>query len=74
MDLPGLKLTWNFSGINILPREAPEAQEVKEGGNEGQPSIGGVGPRPGCATHVQMGLRCYPYSSLDAQFDLKMPI
>jgi hypothetical protein len=22
-DLPGLKLTWDFLGFNILPREAP---------------------------------------------------
>jgi hypothetical protein len=29
-DLPGLKLTWDFWSVNILPREAPEDQEVNE--------------------------------------------
>jgi hypothetical protein len=49
-NLPELKLTWNFSGINILSREPSRAQEVNEGGHEGQTSTGGVGPRPGHPT------------------------
>jgi hypothetical protein len=30
-DLSGLELTWDFLDINILPREAPGAQEVNKG-------------------------------------------
>jgi hypothetical protein len=37
--LPELKLTWEFLGVNILPRDAPGAQEVNEGGHEAQKSI-----------------------------------
>jgi hypothetical protein len=37
-------LTWNFSGINILPREAPGAQEFNEGGHETQKRPRGMGP------------------------------
>jgi hypothetical protein len=35
-DLPELKLTQDFWSINILPWQAPTAQEVNEGGHEAQ--------------------------------------
>jgi hypothetical protein len=41
MNLPELKLTWDFSGVNILSPESSGAQEVNEGGHEGQTSTGG---------------------------------
>jgi hypothetical protein len=34
-NLPELKLTWDFSGVNILPREAPGKEEVNEMGPSG---------------------------------------
>jgi hypothetical protein len=43
-DILQLKLTWDFSGFNILSREASGAQEVNEGGHEAKTSNGGVGP------------------------------
>jgi hypothetical protein len=49
-NLPGLKLTWDFLGVNILSREAPGTQEVNEGGHEGQMSTGGTGPGLGYTT------------------------
>jgi hypothetical protein len=39
--LPGL--TWDFLGVNILPREAHGAQEVNKERPRGQMSIDGVG-------------------------------
>jgi hypothetical protein len=55
-DLPRLKLTWDFSGVNILPREEPGGEEVNETRPRGQTSIGGMGPWPGRATHNCLGL------------------
>jgi hypothetical protein len=55
-DLPRLKLTWDFSGVNILPREAPRGEEVNEARPRGQTSIGGAGPWPGRATHNRLGI------------------
>jgi hypothetical protein len=55
-DLPGLKLTWDFSGFNILPREAPREEEVNGTRPRGQTSTGGAGPWPGRATHAHLGL------------------
>jgi hypothetical protein len=55
-DLTRIKLTWDFSGVNILPQEAPGAQEVSEARPRGQMSTGGMGPWPGRATHAQVGL------------------
>jgi hypothetical protein len=43
-NLPGLKLTWDFLGVNILPREAPGEEEVNETRPRGQASIGGAAP------------------------------
>jgi hypothetical protein len=56
-NLPKLKLTWDFLGVNILPREAHRAQEVEEGGHEAHLSIGATGPSPGRATHARLSLR-----------------
>jgi hypothetical protein len=56
-DLPGLKLTCNFLGINILPREAPRGEEVNETRHMGQTSTGGAGPWPGRATLAFFGPR-----------------
>jgi hypothetical protein len=53
----GLKLTWDFLGVNILPREAPGAQEVNEGGHETQKRPGGMGPSPGRATLSRLMLK-----------------
>jgi hypothetical protein len=55
-DLPVLKLTWDFSGVNILPREATRGEEINKTRPRGQTSIGGMGPWPGCATHTHLGL------------------
>jgi hypothetical protein len=55
-NLPRLKLTWDFLGVNILPREAPGAQEVNEGGHEGQMSTSGTGLGPGHATQCRLRL------------------
>jgi hypothetical protein len=49
-------LTWDFPGVNILPREAPIAQEVNGERPRGQMSTGGAGPWPGHATHACLGL------------------
>jgi hypothetical protein len=49
-------LTCNFSGINILSREPSGAQEVNEGGHEGQNRPGGAGPRLGRTTWLRLGL------------------
>jgi hypothetical protein len=70
-DLPRLKLTWDFSGINILPREAPRGQEVNLGGHEAHLSTHGAGPQPSRATHSRL---CRPSLRPDAQPDLKTPI
>jgi hypothetical protein len=43
-NLPGLKLTWDFLGVNILPREAPGEEEVNKTRPRGQASIGGAAP------------------------------
>jgi hypothetical protein len=42
-NLPELKVTWNFLGINILSQEPSGAQEVNKVGQEGQTRPGGVG-------------------------------
>jgi hypothetical protein len=51
-DLSGLKLTWEISGVNILPREAPGGEEVNETRLGGQMGTGGTGPQPGHATRL----------------------
>jgi hypothetical protein len=56
-DLSGLKLAWDFLGVHILPREAPGAQEVNEGGHEAQKRLGGMGPSPGRATLSRLMLK-----------------
>jgi energy-converting hydrogenase Eha subunit F len=55
-DIFGLKLTWDFPGVNILPREAPGREEVNKTRPRGKMSIGGVSPWPGCATLAYLGL------------------
>jgi hypothetical protein len=55
MDLPVLKLTWDFWSIDILSRETPE-EEVNEMMLRGRTSKGGAGPLPGSATHARWGL------------------
>jgi hypothetical protein len=55
-DLPGLKLTWDFLDVNILPREAPGGDELTETRPRGQTSIGGMGPWLGCTTLACLGL------------------
>jgi hypothetical protein len=55
-DLPRLKLTWDFSGVNILPREAAGGEEVNEKRPRGQTSTGGAGPWPGRTTQDCLGL------------------
>jgi hypothetical protein len=62
-DLPGLKLTWDFLGINILPREAPGGEEVNETRPRVQMSLGGAGPLPGRTTLSCLGLEP-PLSSI----------
>jgi hypothetical protein len=55
-NLPELKLTQDFWSVNILSREAPEAQEVNEMRPRGRTSIGGATTMPGRATHARWGL------------------
>jgi hypothetical protein len=55
-NLPKLKLTWDFSGVNILSREPSGAREVYEGGNEAQTGTSGMGPRLGPVTHCCLAL------------------
>jgi hypothetical protein len=55
-DLFGLKLTWDFSGVNILPQEEPGGEEVNETRPRGQTSTCGAGPWAGRATHTHLGL------------------
>jgi hypothetical protein len=55
-DIPRLKLTWDFLGVNIIPREALGAQQITEGGHEAQKRPGGAGPSPGCATLSRLWL------------------
>jgi hypothetical protein len=55
-SLPELKLTWDFSGINILSRKSFGAQEVNEGGHEAHLSMGGAGLRHGRATMSRLRL------------------
>jgi hypothetical protein len=55
-NLLGLKLTWNFLGVNILPREAPGGEEVNEMSPRGQTSTGGTSLWLGRATHTRLGL------------------
>jgi hypothetical protein len=55
-NLPELKLIWDFLDVNILPREAPGAEEVNKMGPNGQTRHGGTGPWPGCTTHAHLGL------------------
>jgi hypothetical protein len=55
-NLPEHKLTSDFLGVNILSREPSRAQEVNEGGHEGQTRPGGAGPWPSCATQARLGL------------------
>jgi hypothetical protein len=50
-NLPKLKLTWDFSGINILSREPSWAQEFNEVGPEAQKSTGAA-TKPGRTTHA----------------------
>jgi hypothetical protein len=56
MDLPGLKLTWDFCSVNILSQETSKEEEVNEMRPKGQTSLGGMGPLPGRATHGRSGL------------------
>jgi hypothetical protein len=53
-DLPELKLTWDFSSVNILSWEPSGVQEVNEGGYKAHLSTGGAGPRLGRATHARL--------------------
>jgi hypothetical protein len=55
-NLPELKLTWDFLGVNILSQEPYGAQELNEGGLGGQTRPGGAGQGPGHATQVCLGL------------------
>jgi hypothetical protein len=55
-NLPELKLTWDFSGVSILPREASGEEEVNDMAPRVQTSTGGMGPWPGRATHARLGL------------------
>jgi hypothetical protein len=55
-NLPKLKLTWDFLGINILSREPSGEEEVNEMGPRGQTRTGVAGPWPGRATHARLGL------------------
>jgi hypothetical protein len=74
--LPEIKLTWDFSGVNTLPRDAPGGEEVNKRRPRGQTSTGGGGlghatpPIPVWAS----SLCCRLSSSSDAQLDLKTPI
>jgi hypothetical protein len=43
-NLPELKLTWDFLGVNILSREPSRAKEVNEMGHDDQMRHGGMGP------------------------------
>jgi hypothetical protein len=75
-NFPKLKLTWDFSGVNILSPEPPREEEVSEMGPRGQTSTGGMGPWLGRATHTRLGLGA-PITSIlspDAQLDLKKAI
>jgi hypothetical protein len=55
-NLPELKLTRDFSGVNILSREASGAQEVNEGGHRGHRGRPGhpgpFGPRAFDSVHL----------------------
>jgi hypothetical protein len=55
-NLPELKPTQDFWSVNILSREAPEAQEVNERTPRGRTSTGGAATMPGRATHARWGL------------------
>jgi hypothetical protein len=63
------KLTWDFSGINILPREAPGAQEFNEGATRAKRAKVAQAP-----AFIASSLHCRPSSSPNAQLDPKMPI
>jgi hypothetical protein len=49
-NLPELKLTQDFSSINILPREPARDQELNERRPRGQTRPGGMGLLPGRVT------------------------
>jgi hypothetical protein len=55
-DLPGLKLTWDFSGVNILPRESTwrriSQQDEAQGPNEHR--WHGPMAKPRHPTHLQV--------------------
>jgi hypothetical protein len=74
-DIPGLKLTWDFLGVNILPREAPGG-EVNNTRPRGQTRTCGMGPWLGHATLAYLGIEP-PRSSIFVSRCLawpKMPI
>jgi hypothetical protein len=75
-DLPKLKLTWDFLGINILPREAPGGEEVNETRPGGQTGTMARAPSQAAPPNLvwASSLRCHPSLSPDAQPDLKTPI
>jgi hypothetical protein len=50
-NLPELKLTWNFSGVNILSREPSGEEELNDMGPRGQRSKGGIGPGQAVMVH-----------------------
>jgi hypothetical protein len=75
-NLPELKLTWDFSGVNILSREPSRRQEVNNVGHNGKRAQvarapgQAVPPIPVWATR----LRCCPSLSPNTQLNLKTPI
>jgi hypothetical protein len=75
-NLLELKLTCDFSGVNVLSREPSRVQEVNEEGHDGQTSTGGTGPGQGAPPMLKWAssLRCRPSSSPDSQLDLKTPL
>jgi hypothetical protein len=75
-NLSELKLTWDFSDINILSRESFEAQEFNQVGHKGQMSTGGVGLGQAAPPILVWAsrLRCRLSLSHDPQLDLKTTI
>jgi hypothetical protein len=76
MDLPGLKLTWDFWSVNILSRETPKEEEVNKTRPRGRTSTGGMGPLSGTPPMLvgASSLRYHPSSSPDAHLELKTRI
>jgi hypothetical protein len=62
-NLPELKLTQDFLGINILSWEPCGAQEVNKGVHKAQTSTGGATTRPGRATLACLAVEA-PMSSI----------